>query len=520
MKLLKISPTVFALFPILILFPLFHHPIANLHPEGLFIISKFFIAALHPSHDPMVLKNALHGIQVTIGIAFFSWSISLCVGIFLGILSSNIFWQTYNGSNSIGIYIRRLLAIPRAIHELVWGLLLLQILGLTPLVAIIGISIPYSSLIARVTANQLDMLDNQTLIAIKHSGAGYLSALTTSVAPKIIPILTTYGGYRLECALRGAALLGMFGLGGIGNEIQLSLQSLEFNELWTSLWVLFGVMILLENALTSIRKSYFEPNSTQVNNYYKAFTISSLVVIFSLSLPSLGINFKDLHIHYFNWPSFSEIINAFYQLPIFELITATILMTFLSACIAIGTPPILLMLFPEKLGASLLSILWTFFRVIPPPLTALLILLCTTPSISVAAIALGIKNIGVMGRLLNENLNQQNNSLFNAIKSSGASTRIAWVYGKLSPQSKTYITFASYRTDVILRETAVVGIVGGIGLGWQLQESLSSFAWNQVIAITITFTTITLIGEFISDKINEYWLKTTTDTSLKISLQA
>ena len=363
------------------------------------------------------------------------------------------------------------------------------------------------------------MLNSQTLIAIKNSGAGYISALITSLAPKIMPILATYGGYRLECALRGAALLGMFGLGGIGNEIQLSLQSLEFNELWTSLWLLFGVMILLENALNIIRKSYIEPIKNKVTNYYRAIMVSSLIVIFFLSLPSLGISFNDLHIHYFNWPSFLDIINSFYQLPIFELITATILMTFLSAFIAIGIRHILLMIFPSKIASSVLSILWTFFRVLPPPLTALLILLCTTPSISVAALALGIKNIGVMGRLLNENLNHQDNSLFNAIKSAGASNRIAWIYGKLSPQSKTYLTFASYRADVILRETAVVGIVGGIGLGWQLQESLSSFAWNQVIAITITFTTITLIGEFISDKINEYWLKTTTDTSLNPSLQ-
>ena len=63
----------------------------------------------------------------------------------------------------------------------------------------------------------------------------------------------------------------------------------------------------------------------------------------------------------------------------------------------------------------------------------------------------------------------------------------ATLFGILSPKSKSYLAYASYRTDVLLRETAIVGVVGGIGLGWQLQDSLSSFDWAQVAAISTTF---------------------------------
>ncbi len=74
---------------------------------------------------------------------------------------------------------------------------------------------------------------------------------------------------------------------------------------------------------------------------------------------------------------------------------------------------------------------------------------------------------------------------------------------KMSLQSNSYLTYSLYRIDVILRETIVVGTVGGVGLGWQLKESLSSFAWEEVLLITITFISITLIGETFSEKLQK-----------------
>ena len=82
---------------------------------------------------------------------------------------------------------------------------------------------------------------------IKKDGSKFnAEILITSLLPKIIKILVTYGSYRLECAVRGATLLGVFGMGGIGSDLQLSLQSLQFKEAWTSLWMLGIVMITLE----------------------------------------------------------------------------------------------------------------------------------------------------------------------------------------------------------------------------------------------------------------------------------
>jgi phosphonate transport system permease protein len=45
------------------------------------------------------------------------------------------------------------------------------------------------------------------------------------------------------------------------------------------------------------------------------------------------------------------------------------------------------------------------------------------------------------------------------------------------------------------------GVIGSVGLGWQLQESLSSFVWEEVIVILFAYSSIAIIGELINGKI-------------------
>ena len=502
MKEINISKVILTILPILAIIPVFLQCIHGLHIGGIRTLISFIFSGFHPSFDKDVVQSSWIGLQITFCFAIISWVISISMGLFLAIFSS------YSLNKIIGIpeiitnSIRRILTLPRATHELIWGLLFLQIFGLAPWIAILAIVIPYSALMARVFAEQIDKIDLKSLIALKHIGSSKLQVLITALLPKLIPIIGTYGSYRLECALRGATLLGVFGLGGIGTEMQLSILSLKFNEMWTSIWILFFAILLLEKALEYVQRPRF---------YFKnigIFSLMCLLILFIVLGTSLiwlnfiGVNlFVPFSIHLFSIPSSTNLLSAITSLPWLKLILETILLMLLASGIAIGLPPILLMVSQARYGVKVLSIFWIFCRLIPTPLTTMLLLLCTNPSISVGALALGIQNMGVLGRLLKQNIDNQDTNIFTGIKATGANSHLAWLYGKMSLQSNSYLTYSLYRTDVILRETIVVGAVGGVGLGWQLKESLSSFAWEEVLLITATFISITLIGETLSEKL-------------------
>ncbi|MFM7732030.1 MAG: hypothetical protein ACKO6F_00885 [Cyanobium sp.] len=65
----------------------------------------------------------------------------------------------------------------------------------------------------------------------------------------------------------------------------------------------------------------------------------------------------------------------------------------------------------------------------------------------------------------------------------------------------SYLAYGAYRADVMLRETVVVGMVGATGLGSQLMESLSGFAWEQLLALVAAYALLTLLGEGLSDRL-------------------
>ena len=115
--------------------------------------------------DPVLIGSLLRALQVTLATALTGWGCSLLIGVVLGCLSSERLWLTFRWPGFPALLLRRLLALPRSVHELIWGLLLLQVLGLHPWVAVAAITIPYAALVARVWRDQLQSLDPSRLEA-------------------------------------------------------------------------------------------------------------------------------------------------------------------------------------------------------------------------------------------------------------------------------------------------------------------------------------------------------------------
>ncbi len=498
--------------PAIAYIPVLIEIIKGLHIGGLNIIILFITSSLNPTVNPIIIKSALEGLQITIAIALISWTISIFFGIILGVLSSDLFSENILNFSLFGKLIKYGLAIPRSIHEVIWGIMFIQFLGLNVWVAVISIVIPYSALTARIVSEELDSVDINPLTALRKTGANPMSSLITFLFPKLIKIISIYGSYRLECAIRGATLLGIFGLGGIGTELYLTLRSMEFSEMWTFLWLFFLVVIILDKLSKPFKNNLFIDINIRKSIFisvsiFLASILLSLSWIYQLNF-DIFTSFKYTAL---NFPSLIDFRQAFRDLSLIKLTITTIIITFLASGIAISTPTILLLLFPSKVFLKIQSIIWIFFRLIPTPLSAIIILMFTSPNVSVAALSLGITHMGVMGRLLKDIINSEEKDIYQSLKCSGSSNRSAILYGIITPISNRYLAYGSYRINVILKETAIIGTVGGVGLGWQLQESLSSFNWAQVMIITSTFSLLTIAGEFIFKNSQNYLLGNSTN---------
>ena len=513
------------LIPVLLLLP------GLVHGGGIDLLKAFLQAAFTPSLDPLVLGSAISGLGVTVGIALLGWAASGLLGLALALASSRQVWSSCCGQVWPANLLRRLLAVPRSIHELLWGLLLLQLIGLQPAVAIAAIAIPYAALVARVLSDQIDALPSGALVALRCGGVAAPQALLTALGPPLLPGLLSYGGYRLECALRSATLLGVFGLGGLGTELKLCLQSLEFHQLWTGLWLLLAVMLLLETGLAGLRRRWLMPRrlglggltTTPLGPESGAGTRGmgptprrddlgrrgrEMVLALVVLGPLLVWLARAMDVHplaLLHWQPLPNLGAASWAsvlaLPWPQLVGSTLLLTLVAAGLAVGLAPLLLLLIaPWPRARPLLQLAWALARLWPPPLSALLLLLLLKPGLVTAALALGFHNLGILGRLLLEASDDRQAPAEIALLGAGVGPRLALLYGRFSGLARSYLAYGAYRADVILRESVVVGLVGAAGLGTQLLESLSSFAWDQLLALLVVYALLTLVGEDLSDR--------------------
>lgn len=215
-------------------------------------LREFLVASLRPDLSADFLTVIARATLVTLAYAVLGTVLSVGLGLAGGLLSAEIWWQTvFPGrwrrlGRGAWLITRGLLAFPRAIHELIWGLLLLQILGLNPLVGILAIAIPFGAIVSKVFSEILDETPRQPLQALLHAGVSPLPALLYGLLPQALPNLLSYTFYRFECSLRSAAVLGIIGAGGLGYEIFLSLQSLRYDQLWTGFYALIALNGLVD----------------------------------------------------------------------------------------------------------------------------------------------------------------------------------------------------------------------------------------------------------------------------------
>ena len=494
LKKIKINSITLCFIPILVFLPLGYELILNIHFGGKELFFEFIKAAFNPKIDHEIIKISFLRISETFFIAIISWSISILFGVIFGILSSNIFYKIFKIPIIIKYFFKNLLILLRSFHELLWGLILIQIYGSNLSLGIVSICLAFTGVNAKVISDSLDLIESKNIESILQINGNKFSNLITLIWVPLKNILNNFGSYRLECAFRSTVILGLCGIGGIGNSIFLSFQTLNFRELWTYIWILFLAIFISNKLISKLNAIKFN-----INFFFTIFFTISLLILTKIFFINFLINgnlISDLSINIF-----SIFENQYISNNLLNLIFETLILIIFSSAISISLPPLLLLISNNLFTRYILNLIAFFFRIIPPPILVLILLIFNQPSISLASLVLGLHNGAITYKLLNNSLNNQIKDNFYAIKSLGASKRVSWLYGSFAQQAKSYLGYCAYRADILIRESAIVGIAGSIGLGWQLKESLSSFAWNEVVIIIIIYALIAIFGELINDKI-------------------
>lgn len=252
----------------LLAFPLLGLSPAGLIPGegGLRVAREFFAAALHPSlsHEaawvpagtPPFLARVALALWRTVLFATAAMSLAVPAGLLLGFLASSAWWAEDPGLRRrpgprraaflVQWATRLAIAALRSVHELLWAVVLLAAVGLNTAGAVLALALPFTGVLAKVYSEMIDEAPPDSAASLRGAGAGALQAFLWGRLPRALPDMAAYTFYRFECAVRSSAVLGFFGYETLGYYLSASFENLHYREVWTYLYGMIVVVLLLE----------------------------------------------------------------------------------------------------------------------------------------------------------------------------------------------------------------------------------------------------------------------------------
>ncbi len=141
---------------------------------------------------------------------------------------------------------RAIVAISRALNEIIVAIILVAILGFGPLAGFITLSFATIGFLAKLLAEDIENMNKSQAEAIKATGASWTQWINFGVQPQVMPRLIGLSMYRLDINFRESAVLGLVGAGGIGGTLNTAFDRYEFDTVAAILIIIIVTVMFLE----------------------------------------------------------------------------------------------------------------------------------------------------------------------------------------------------------------------------------------------------------------------------------
>lgn len=421
------------------------------------------------------------------------WTVAFAVlGVSLGATIGFLFALVFARMRAI----RLLCAFLRSVHELFWALLLIQITGLSPTTGILAVAIPYSGIFAKVFAEMIEEAD-LSVERVLPVGTSIVARFAYARIPELAPQFWTYTLYRLECGMRSTLVLGFVGLPTIGFHLDSFFKQGHYAQaaaLLFAFYVLIGTRRLWARPATIpilIAASVLVlPEAVGATS-----TLANLVRFVTHDIAPAPLRGADL----FAAATWANLWIWFWAIAIKQIGPGVVQTLVLSQIAVVAMGIIALLLFPficqkfvGRIGKPLGRVALVIVRSTPEFMLVYVLLQLLGPSMLPAVIALSVHNGGIVGYLMGRHADALE---YRADAPKGLNLYCYETVPRLYGQ---FLAYVLYRWEIILRESAIFGILGIATLGYYVDAAISEFRLDVAVVLIVATALLSMIVDALS----------------------
>lgn len=132
---------------------------------------------------------------------------------------------------------------------------------------------------------------------------------------------------------------------------------------------------------------------------------------------------------------------------------------------------------------------------------AILLVTIVGPGLLAGMIAIALRSIGFVGKLLYEAIEEIHVTPVEAVTATGAGRMQVLAYAVLPQIMPAFAGITVYRWDINIRESTVLGLVGAGGIGLQMNAAINNLAWSQVSMVFVLIFSTVILSEWVSAKV-------------------
>ena len=185
----------------------------------------------------------------TLLIAYLGTLVGACGGFLLSFLAA----ANVSPSPALRFVARRYLEFCRTVPELVFALIFVVAFGLGPLPGVLALAIHTTGALGKLFSEVIENIDLKPIEGATAAGASWIESMRFAALPQVLSGFVSYAVLRFEINVRGAAIMGFVGAGGIGQELLTAVRKFYYSDISAMLVIIIATVMVIDHLTERLR---------------------------------------------------------------------------------------------------------------------------------------------------------------------------------------------------------------------------------------------------------------------------